>query len=202
MSFGFAGAHRTGKTTLAKRVAEDLGYHYHDASVSKIMKEAGINAVGDVPIEQRMEAQEFLLTRYLRDLAQAPRSMVTDRTPLDMIGYMLGEVTMHNTTAEVGDRVHAYFERCIEATVQHFDTIILVRPLDNYVADPKSPPLNRGYQDLVQMIIEGAAWNVSGVLYVETLYTTNFDQRVDTSKRFIIDRMAEVSAQSASVRKH
>jgi hypothetical protein len=202
MSFGFAGAHRTGKTTLAKRVAEELRFCYHDASVSKIMKEAGINAVGDVPIEQRMEAQEFLLTRYLKDLSLAPRPLVTDRTPLDMIGYMLGEVTMHNTTAEVGERVHAYWERCIEATVQHFDTIILVRPLDAYMADPKSPPLNLGYQTTVQMIIEGAAWAVTGAVYVETLFTTDLGARVDISKQFILDRMDEISRQSAAVRKH
>jgi hypothetical protein len=202
MAFGFAGAHRTGKTTLAKKVAEDLGWFYHDASVSKIMREAGINAVGDVPIMQRIEAQEFLLKRYLKELQWASRPMVTDRTPLDMIGYMLGEITMHNNTPEVGERVYDYMMECLSATITQFDTIILVRPLATYTVDPKSPPLNRGYQAMVQLLVEGAASMVADHCYIEGLEMDNLQERISVSKGFLFNRMTEIQANSKAAQKH
>lgn len=200
MAFGFAGAHRTGKTTLAKRVAEELGWYYHDASVSKVMREAGINAVGDVPIAQRIEAQEFLLKRYLADLQFAPRPMVTDRTPLDMISYMLGEITMHNTDAATGDRVHKYTTDCITATLTHFDTIIMVRPLNVYKVEEGKPPLNRGYQDVVQLLAEGAAALVEPQMYIERMVPSDLDERVAYSKDVFTRRMAEIAAESKQMR--
>jgi predicted ATPase len=202
MAFGFAGAHRTGKTTLAKAVAEDLKMAYHDASVSKIMREAGINAVGDVPLAQRVEAQEFLLKRYLKDLQWAPRPLVTDRTPLDMIGYMLGEVTMHNTDAALGARIQDYVDACIQATIRHFDTIIVVQPLEVYVEDPDKPPLNRGYQSLVQLLIQGAAIDVEPYLYVHFITPQDFEERKAVSKDILTGRMKDLQEIAQSVRRH
>ncbi len=202
MAFGFAGAHRTGKTTLAKLVAEDLKMTYHDASVSKIMKEAGINAVGDVPLQARIEAQEFLLKRYLKDLQWAPRPLVTDRTPLDMIGYALGELTMHNTDAALGRRFDDFCDACIGATVQHFDTIVVVRPLTTYTADPSKPPHNLGYQTMVQLLIEGAATFAEGNVYVHRLYTSDLQDRRLQTNAWLSDRMSNIVEMSKQVRKH
>lgn len=202
MAFGFAGSHRSGKSTLAKLVAEDLKMGFHDASVSKIMREAGINAVGDVPIEARIEAQEFLLKRYLKDLQWAARPLITDRTPLDMIGYMLGEITMHNTDAAIGARVQSYVEECLGAAITHFDTIIVVRPLLTYVEDPDKPPMNRAYQSLVQFIIEGAANLCEGALFVNTIDVEDLAVRRNASKDILTNRMAELAEESRAVRRH
>ena len=199
MSFGFAGAHRTGKTTLAKQVAEDMGYHFHDASVSKIMRAHGINAVGDIPLGERIAAQEFLLDKFLENLKSAPRPMITDRTPLDMIGYMLGEVTMHNTDIELGKRINAYAIKCLEATVNHFDTVIIVRPLKLYVVDPKSPPPNAAFQALVQFIIEGAARQVDDIIFVHTLTGSDFQLRRDHSQLIFHERMEQLGEESKAV---
>lgn len=201
MAFGFSGAHRCGKTTLARLVADDLGMHFHDASVSKIMREAGINAVGDVPPEQRIEAQEFLLRRFLSDLKKAPAPLLTDRTPLDMIGYCLGEVTMHNTTPEQGARINNYVDACINATITHFDTIIIVGPLKGaYTVDPKSPPPNLGYQRLVQMIIEGAAAQVSHTIGCELITTTDLTERRSYAVELLHERQTQLVAESRTVR--
>ena len=78
-----------------------------------------------------------------------------------MIGYCLGEVTMHNTTPQLGERISAYVLECLEATLTHFDTVIVIRPLPIYTVDRKSPPLNLAYQNLVQLLIEGAANQVT-----------------------------------------
>ncbi len=202
MSFGLAGAHRTGKTSLAKQVAEDLGYSYHNGSVTAIMKEFGINAVGDISIGQRIEAQEFLLNKYLENLFWAPRPMITDRTPLDMIGYMLGEITMHNTSPELGQRVHAYVEKCLEETTKHFDSVIILRPLSHYALDPTSPPPNRAYQDAVQYVIEGAARQVDDNVYVTTLIPTNFEQRRIATAQIFNDRLSYLSEKAKRFASH
>jgi nicotinamide riboside kinase len=202
MAFGFAGAHRTGKTTLAKLVAEDLKMTFHDASVSKIMREAGINAVGNVPLEARVEAQEFLLRRYLKDLQWAPRPLVTDRTPLDMIGYMLGEITMHNTDAKLGARIQNYVEECLGATLVHFDTIIVVRPLTTYVEDPDKPPMNRAYQTLVQFIVEGAATTCEDAVFVNHIDVEDLARRRELANDILSNRMTELAEQSKAVQRH
>jgi AAA domain len=203
MAFGFAGAHRTGKTTLAKLVAEDLGWHYHDASVSRIMKEAGINAVGDVPMEARIEAQEFLLQRYLQNLSKAPRPIITDRTPLDMVGYCLGEVTMHNTTPELGMRIDNYVHTCLCATLEYFDTVIVVGQLPTeYAVDPTKPPPNLGYQTLVQLLIEGAAVQINHSMYIEWLDASDLQERRNGSKEILMGRMAQLTEHAKQVSRH
>ncbi|CAN0470801.1 unnamed protein product, partial [Phaeothamnion confervicola] len=154
---GFAGAHRSGKTTLARAAAQRLGRHFHDASVTRIMKEAGVDGVADLPIPQRIAAQEFLLKRFVAELAKAPRPAITDRTPLDMIAYTLGEVTMHNTDAATGRRIYAHVQHCLDETARHFETIFVVRPLPQFDADPSKPPDNQAYQWETQFLIEGAA---------------------------------------------
>lgn len=196
MSFGLAGAHRTGKTTLAKQVAEDLGWSYHNGSVSAIMKEFGINAVGDIPLEQRIEAQEFLLDKYIQNLHWAPRPLITDRTPLDMIGYMLGEVTMHNTDPVLAARVDAYVVKCLEMSMAHFDTIVVLRPLAFYTIDPTSPPPNPAYQSAIQFLIEGAVCQVTDSVYVETLGTTDFQSRRITTAEIFNDRLTHLMGQA------
>jgi hypothetical protein len=202
MAFGLTGAHRTGKTTLAKLVAEDLKMTFHDASVSKIMREAGINAVGDVPLEARVEAQEFLLRRYLKDLQWAPRPLVTDRTPLDMVGYMLGEITMHNTDAKLGARIQNYVEECLGATLIHFDTIIVVRPLTTYVEDPDKPPMNRAYQSLVQFIIEGAAITCEDAIFLNHIDVEDLARRRELANEILSNRMSDLAEQSKAVQRH
>lgn len=202
MAFGFSGAHRTGKTTLAKQVAEDLKMQFLDGSVSKIMKEFGINAVGDIPLEQRIEAQEFLLKRYLDNLTKAPRPLITDRTPLDMIGYMLGEITMHNCSAEAGKKANAYVENCLDATLRHFDTVIIVGPLAGYTVDPKSPPPNEAYQRAVQFLIEGAACRIASSMYIDSIETTDFEARRECAGKIFGGRMHDIAQQSRFLVRH
>ncbi|MCK1543342.1 hypothetical protein IVB12_15610 [Bradyrhizobium sp. 179] len=175
---------------------------FHDASVSKIMREAGINAVGDVPLEARVEAQEFLLKRYLKDLQWAPRPLITDRTPLDMIGYMLGEITMHNTDAVLGRRIQNYVEECLGATMIHFDTIIVVRPLTTYVEDPDKPPMNRAYQSLVQFIIEGSANLCEEAIFVNHIDIQELAERRRISNEILTERMSELAQASQAALRH
>jgi predicted ATPase len=192
--FGFSGAHRSGKTTLAKAVAERLKIHYHDASTTRIAKELGFDAVANLPLIERMEFQTRLLGRFLKDLQAAPRPAITDRTPLDMAAYMLGEITMHNTDAETGETVKNYLDLCIAATNRHFDSIIIVRPLDHYAADPTKPPINAAYQWAHQLLVEGAVQQTRNNVYDATLITTDLNDRIEGACSLVSDRIAAMKA--------
>jgi predicted ATPase len=183
---GLSGAHRTGKTTLAKAISKEMGFHYHDASVTKIMRECGINGVADIPLIERIQVQNFILDRFCADVKKAPKRSICDRTPLDMIGYMLGEVTMHNTPADLHGPISNYVDRCLKATEQHFDLVLFVRPLPLFVVEEGKPPENKAYQTLVQYIIEGASQNLNTICGV--VEGDKLDDRIEAVCGAIEDR--------------
>lgn len=198
--FGFAGAARSGKTTLAKRVAETMGIHYHDASISAIARELGVNAVDDLWLSDRIALQKYILKRYVENLARAPRPAVTDRTPLDMICYMLGEVTMHNTSAEDGAVIYDYVQDCLNETARHFDTVFICRPLPVYVVDPKSPPPNPAYQWQTQFAIEGSLRMVEDRVNICTMLTSDADARAKCAVDEINERLEALSEEKRTYR--
>lgn len=149
-----------------------------DSSVTDLMKKAGYNGVADLPLDKRIDAQEQLLTFYQEKLDKAPRPFITDRTPLDMIAYCLGELTMHNSTPEIGMRYASYTARCFAVTAQLFSQIILVRPLPVFEVDATKPPPNLGYQWLIQLLIEGSAAKLDGRVAYSTLLTDKHEDRV------------------------
>lgn len=189
MTFALVGAHRTGKSTLARRLSEDMGLHYHDASFGRIAKELGFAAVAPQDVAQRVVMQEQVLKRYEEELGDVARPFITDRTPLDMIGYMLGEVSMHNGLApELQDRIAVYAEHCIDATERHFDSLIVLRPLPVYTVEEGKPPPDRAYQQAVQMIIEGGAMQVMHKMPVFVIRSSVMERRVEQAAAFVANR--------------
>jgi hypothetical protein len=174
-----------------------MGLHYHDASISKFAQEIGANAVGLLNIAERLSVQRHILKRYLEELHKAPRPAITDRTPLDMIAYMLGEVTMHNTTPEDGAQIHEYVQKCLIETGRHFDSVIVVRPLPFYENDPSKPPANVAYQWQTQFIIEGASEKVGDVVSKASLLTNDLEERIGYSIAFITSRLNALRQEAA-----
>jgi len=197
MSFGLAGSHRSGKTTLAKELSEKFKFHYYDASVSKLMAEAGINAVGLVSLEDRMGAQEYLLEKHYEITQKLPRPFISDRTPLDMIAYTLGEVTMHNVNPQLSERIERYVNRCLTVTANTYDSFIIVRPLEGYEVDPTKPPPIRAYQWQVQMLIEGAAAQLDLIAGC-TITTSEHATRIGLISEYIDQRMITMRKERGS----
>ncbi|SER28024.1 AAA domain-containing protein [Faunimonas pinastri] len=202
--FGLIGAHRTGKTTLAKKVAEDLGIHFHETSTTKVMKELGYDAVADLPMAERITAQEKLLDRHIKDLQKLPRPCITDRTPLDMLAYALGELTMHNADSELAKRYAAYADRCLETTRLYYDTLVLLRPLPTYEEDPTKPPANRAYQTLIQLLIEGGVDQVGRDIEGTSclINTLDLGERTEACKQVLTDRMQEIAREHSEIWLH
>jgi hypothetical protein len=201
MLFGLSGAHRSGKSTLARRLSDKLDIHYAPFSTTALMRAAGYDGVADLSVEDRMTAQERLLDAALAFYDTLPRPVITDRTPLDMIGYMLAEIGMHGTPPAIAERAMAYQLRALEATRIRFNCIIVLRPLPGYEADPTKPPENRAYQWHHQYIVEGAAMNL-GVVDLYLLQTTTLDDRLARAGGFITRQMTELKESLALVSVH
>lgn len=195
MVYGFSGAHRSGKTTLARRIAEDFGFEFLETKTGEVMKAHGIDIVANMPIADRITAQEILLDHHIKVISAAGRPLITDRTPLDMLAYTLGEVFMNNitmTTEEsrlIDKRIKAYSERCMREARRHYHAVVIVRPLSIYVDEEGKPPASRAYQDHFDMLVTGAATRAN--VRHAILKTDDLDDRVEATGAFII---AEINA--------
>lgn len=190
MSFAISGCSGSGKTTLAVRVADRLGVPYFDASFGKMARLLGYDSVAPMTFGERLAMQERVLDLYRRQVALLPRPFVTDRCPLDMIGYCLGELTMHDGQAEHGERVDRYVDACASATAECFDSILFCRPLSTpYEASPHRPPASRGYQLATQAIIEGSFHRVADVVADAYLTTSELGLRTYHAERYFGERM-------------
>jgi hypothetical protein len=189
MSFGLCGASGTGKSTLAKEISETMGIPYHDASTTRIMKAAGFNPVNFTwSLDARLDAQEFLLKKFTEEVSRLPRPFITDRTPIDMLAYTLGELTMLNATPEQGSRAYRYASDCMETTVNLFSAVLVLRPLPSYEATDTRPPPNKAYQLQTQLLMEGAvhqAADVSNLSWAQ-MYTHHRKARLDCAVEFFV----------------
>lgn len=158
MKIGLSGAHRTGKTTLAKALAEELGIEYLDASISGVYNKLGILPTDDLSFSERFEIQLELIN-HLSGLYANRHSFVTDRTPLDLIGYMMLELNTYTVKHDgfpICGAIPDYIERC-QRMCRGFDKIFLVRPGIKVVEDCTKASCYEGIISEVDLLICGAA---------------------------------------------
>ncbi len=129
MRIGLCGAHRTGKTTLARAFAEKYGFNFIQTTTSAILESIGIDPKVQYPITQRLEAQEFILTALSKQWdTDNTANCLFDRTPLDVLAYMEADV-LRNFPSDAGLEKHYldYRRRCL-LEAQKFDKLILIQP--------------------------------------------------------------------------
>lgn len=160
LGIGFTGSHRTGKTTLAEKVAENNGFRFVQSPVSLIAKKMGIDFSKSVPFDKRMEFQETALAVIEAAYEDARNEMfVSDRTPLDFAAYLAADIPMELADPDIMYRAKQYMERCIELTNRYFLSVIVVQPGIPYVAAPDKPIPNLAYQESVATMMLGFAWD-------------------------------------------
>ena len=203
MVFGFAGAHRSGKTTLAKDVSDALGIHFHQTNTAEMLARHGIDPVGKHGLVDRLEIQRLILKNHLAELARLPRPVIVDRTPADMFAYMAAEVTMHNTAQEFGEYVDAYRLDCIDAIRTHYDTITVCRPLTYFERNLAKPPENLAYQWQIQYLIEGIL-NHGEMSHLARFYlrTNDRKERAGLMNTQIASRINELAQERKTVSVH
>lgn len=156
---GLLGAHRTGKTTLAKAVAKEAGLSFCETNLSQYLRDAGIDPRVGLPLARRLKVQEgmldYLESVYVAALKRRRKAVITDRTPLDVLAYTAGDINRGNCGPKVDQLFAAHFGRAVQMTGFFFDRVILVQPGIPLVdAEGKAPP-STSYIEHLNLIMLG-----------------------------------------------
>lgn len=127
---GLCGAHRTGKTSLARAYAEKHGIAFLETSVSAIFKEMGLDPAASFDFSTRLMIQETILDRLdaLYGTVEPGAPAIVDRTPIDLVGYTMADAVGHAVGPADQGRFAKYVERCFDVINRRFATLVLVQP--------------------------------------------------------------------------
>lgn len=186
MRIGFSGAHRTGKSTLARAVAKQLHLPFLTSAASRVAADYGFDMGRDNRLTTNgMAMQECQLRAMLEQIAAAGASYVCDRTPIDAAAYLLGDATAFAGDEAYRERAVEYVERAIALTAKHFDVVILLPPAITFEPMDGKPPFNVAYQEHHHMLCRG-------MLFDEAL--GHMQDRIGTILRENTDRDGRLNA--------
>lgn len=154
---GLCGAHRTGKTTLARAYAEKHGVAFVETSASQVFKEMGLNPAVTYDFETRLTVQEEILKRFDAEYAKhtSSKMAIADRTPLDMLGYTLGDAVQNSVPEDQQERFAKYVQDCLDVTNKRFAVLLLVQPGIKPVVQEGKAALNKAYIEHLNSLILG-----------------------------------------------
>lgn len=166
MNIGFVGAQRVGKTTTARAVAEQLDLRFVQTDVGGVWKRLGLDPKAQYPIQQRIEIQEHIidyLVQHLREEA-AVGNFTTDRTPLDVLGYMEADI-LRDFPTEYNEQYFAFVRKCKIYHEEIFGTGLTV------ILQPGIPPSEA---DKSAAFCLPYMWHLTALYksYLEPEYTT------------------------------
>jgi nicotinamide riboside kinase len=146
MRIGFCGAHRTGKTTLAKAVAQRLGIETVLSGTSAIVAEHGFNMALDnrLEVSNGIPMQQAILDALLE--GQVGDNFVADRSPIDCAAYLLADATASAGDRGAQEKAMVYVESATREAFKRFDLLVLVPPALGFVSEDGKPPYNLAYQ--------------------------------------------------------
>lgn len=153
---GLCGAHRTGKTTLARAYAERHGLEFVQTTVSQTFKDLGLDPAAKLDFATRLTVQEEILKRSDAQYASvSAKPAITDRTPLDFMMYTLGDIVPGVVPEDQQKRLEKYLHDCIEVTNKRFGVLLVVQPGIKLVAEEGKAALDRAYIEHLNSIVLG-----------------------------------------------
>ena len=119
---GLAGAHRTGKTSLAAEFAKKKRLLCLKTSASEIFRDLGLDPAVHYPFAKRLDIQEEILERFeMAYFAATSQGIgIADRTPLDLLAYTLAEAVQDAVSEKEQARFESYTRNCFQALNRHF----------------------------------------------------------------------------------
>ncbi len=153
LNIGFAGAHRTGKTTLAAMVAHHLNLPLVATRITDLFTQQHVKPDQPFTFATRLAIQNHLLAATLPKWEIMSTGFVTDRTPIDFMAYTLADIQGHTQVnfAELED----YLTRCFQATDRLFTHLIIVQPGIPLVYESGKAALNQSYLEHLNFLIQG-----------------------------------------------
>lgn len=155
---GLAGAHRTGKSTLARRFSEVSGIPFLQTSASGTFARLGLDPKKDYPFAVRLDIQRNILDdceKVYRSIGVAS-TFITDRTPLDMLAYTLADVQRENVDGALAGVFESYVKDCYEIANAHFPIVVILQPGIPLVEAEGKAPANPLYIEHINSLVLGA----------------------------------------------
>ncbi len=150
---GLCGSHRTGKTTLAREVADQYGIDFVVTTTTEVFKANGLKPSSPMDFTTRLWIQDKIITAAEEIWAACDGSFVTDRTPLDMLAYTLGDI-QGIVTVEFAP-LQNYIKRCIQSTNRFFGSLCVVQPGIKLIPAPGKAALNEAYIEHLNTLVLG-----------------------------------------------
>lgn len=204
MVYGLCGASGVGKTTLAQAVSENMDIPFLKTSITEVALKNGFDPVAKLDLNRRMELQIHLLNDHIDKIAAAPRPIIVDRTPIDMIGYLLAEFNMHShedITMNLMDRAERYVEECLSVVKAQYDFVFLIGKLTSYTSVSTRPVENPAYARHFDLIMRGAMSQMGNVSYA-FINTEDLGHRCQFVEDQIATRLDTMELQRKKMRPH
>ena len=178
MKIALFGAHRTGKTSLAKEFAEATRIPFVQSTVSKDMKNLNVATDTAFEMQKRLETQEKIFESY-KNLMSDKVALVTDRSPLDFALYTILEVSNNfPNDVELISRYQNYLDSCIQES-KKFDKIYLLQPGIEIVKEGGKGNSVKPVIDKLNLIALGLASKLETNIVIIPGYILNLSQRVE-----------------------
>ena len=195
---GIAGAHRSGKSTLARAVSLAKGIDYLDANVSSVITGLGYTPKQELPFEERLKVQNAILESLRFKYAMmGDKPFITDRTPFDVLGYTFSEVS-RTTLDDAGRKAFgAHIALALDITREYLTGVMLVRPLLNAPEQETSAQACPIYMQhvyiCVREMVEALSPEVFGRTLVGSSDSMAHDDRVRDMTQ-LMDAVDEINA--------
>ena len=142
---GFIGAHRTGKSTLVNRLTGLTKPSYKiEVSITVMQAKGGWESSNQsYDWETRKQIQTHLLLQFRELLHDVTHQrawggpLMTERTPLDLIGYLILNAPESPTEEDI-KFINNYTAACVKLTDEFYNQIYFVQPGIPYKPESKS----------------------------------------------------------------
>jgi hypothetical protein len=152
-NLGLCGAHRTGKTTLAIALSDRFDVPFVRTTTSQVFAELGLDPAETMDFKTRLFVQNHILDAAEQVWQSASSPFISDRTPIDMIAYTLGDI--QGKTAVDFDLISKYIDRCFVSTNQFFQNLAIIQPGIPLVYETGKAALNQAYIEHINVLVIG-----------------------------------------------
>ena len=152
-NLGLCGAHRTGKTTLAIAISTDLNLPFVRTTTSQVFAQLGLDPAEPMDFQTRLFVQNHVLDAAEQVWQESASPFISDRTPIDMIAYTLGDI--QGKTEVDFDLLSQYIDRCFASTNQFFQNLAIIQPGIPLVYEEGKAALNAAYIEHINILVIG-----------------------------------------------
>lgn len=169
IGIGLCGAHRTGKTTLAKHFSQfNPQIPFIETSVGSVAsKKYGVDLNSKEDEKEFLNIQEFLIDELDKIWQSHNYMFITDRTPIDIAAYTIIKTRYSQLFTDDSAQVERILNKCKKSLNKNFGLVIQVNLGISYVEEHGKPPTNKIYQQIHNDICLG--WGISNFRNIELM---------------------------------